>query len=140
MTLGLFLILSGFGKNDKTPSSTQAYLGNGQRLMQMERFQEAAEEFQRALAETPNLSEARQQLAICHFELRQYSEARQLFQKMIRLNENPVLANYYLGRLDLLEQELDGAVRHFRSLRGPPFSDELYYPCRHFSRENSLKR
>ena len=94
----------------------------------MERFKEAAEEFQRALAETPELSEARQQLAICHFELRQYSEARQLFQKMIRLNENPVLATYYLGRLDLLEQELDGAVRHFRSLPSPvPFSDELYY-------------
>jgi tetratricopeptide (TPR) repeat protein len=128
MTLALLLILSGIGEIDKTPSSAQAYLGNGQRLMQMERFKEAAEEFERALVQLPSLSEARQQLAVCLFELRQYSEARQLFLKIIRLKENPVFAAYYLGRLDLLEQDLDGAVRHFRSLPGPvPFRDELYY-------------
>jgi tetratricopeptide (TPR) repeat protein len=128
MTLVLSLILSGFSQTDQTLPSTGAHLGNGQRLMQMERFQEAAEEFQQALAERPALSEARQQLAICQFELRQYSEARQLFQEMFRSNENLTLATYYLGRLDLLEQDFDGAVRHFRALPGPePFRDELYY-------------
>jgi tetratricopeptide (TPR) repeat protein len=128
LTLALCLILSGVSETDQTLSSIGAHLGNGQRLMQMERFQEAAEEFQLALAERPALSEARQQLAICRFELRQYSEARQLFQKMIESNESSTLATYYLGRLDLIEQDFDGAVRHFRALPGPePFRDELYY-------------
>jgi len=128
LALVFFLILSNFGETEKMPASVRAYLGNGQRLMQIERFKEAAEEFQRALVETPGLSEARQQLAICYFELRQYPEARQLFLTMVQLREEPPLAFYYLGRLDLAEQDLDGAVKHFRSLRGPvPFRDELYY-------------
>jgi tetratricopeptide (TPR) repeat protein len=128
LTWLLFLILSAFGGVDQTPLSARAHLGNGQKLMQMERFKEAAEEFQHALAENSDLTEARQQLAICHFELRQYSEARHLFQELIQMNVNPMLANYYLGRLDLLEQDLDGAISHFRSLADPdPFRDALYY-------------
>src|SRR5262245_47685883 len=128
LTWLLFLILSGFGGVDKTPLSARAHLGNGQKLMQMERFKEASEEFQHALAENSDLTEARQQLAICRFELRQYSDARQLFQELTQMNVNPMLANYYLGRLDLLEQDLNGAISHFRSLGSTdPFRDELYY-------------
>jgi tetratricopeptide (TPR) repeat protein len=130
MTLVLLLMLfgPGIGDSDQTPVSTQAYLANGQRLMEMERFKEASEVFQHVLAENPNQAQARQQLAICRFELREYSEARQLFQKMAELNENPALVAYYLGRIDLIEQDFDGAVRHFRSLpASEPFRDELYY-------------
>src|SRR5262252_1271743 len=98
MTLISLLMLSGLGigDTDQRPASTHAYLANGQRLMEMDRFKEASEVFQHVLAENPNQSQARQQLSICHFELRQYSEARPLFEKMTELNENPSLATYYL--------------------------------------------
>ena len=128
ITALLLLLLSGLVQGGKARSTAQTHIGEGQRLMQMERFSEAAEEFQEALAEAPHLKEARQQLAVCQFELHHYPEARQLFDQMIQLNENTPLASYYLGRIDLLEQNLAGALTHFRSPReSTPFRDELYY-------------
>ena len=128
ITALLLLLLSGLVQGGKARSTAQTHIGEGQRLMQMERFSEAAEEFQEALTEAPHLKEARQQLAVCQFELHHYPEARQLFDQMIQLNENTPLASYYLGRIDLLEQNLAGALTHFRSPReSTPFRDELYY-------------
>src|SRR5712692_1983708 len=83
------------------PTAARAHLGSGNQLMQAERYAEAAEEFRQALREDSALAQARDQLAVCHFELRDYAQARPLFEQMITTNNSTSLATYYLGRIDL---------------------------------------
>ena len=47
---------------------------------------------------------------------------------MLARKNSAGLATYYLGRLDLIEHNLDSAIRRFRSLASEnPVRDELYY-------------
>ena len=104
----------------------RAHLGSGNQLLQAERYAEAADEFQQALRDDPALAQARQQLAVCYFELRDYTRARPLLQQMLAGKSSAALATYYLGRIDLVEHNLDSAIRRFRSLpRENPVRDEL---------------
>ena len=96
-------------------SSAIAFLGKGNELMQAERYDEAAVQFTEALQRDQNLDEARKNLAICEFELREYSHARDLFQTMLTRRYRPV-ASYYLARLDLLNGNPDSAIVRLRSL------------------------
>jgi len=83
--------------------------------MQAEHYDEAATQFKQALERDKTLDEARKNLAICEFELREYQEARELFQTMLATVSRPVAA-YYLARLDLLDGDLDSAIVRLRSL------------------------
>jgi tetratricopeptide (TPR) repeat protein len=106
----------------------RAHLGIGSQLLQAERYAEASDEFQQALREDSGLTPAREQLAVCYFELRDYTRARPLLEEMLARKGSLGLATYYLGRMDLIEHNLDSAIRRFRSLsRQNPVRDELYY-------------
>ncbi|HXA06851.1 MAG TPA: tetratricopeptide repeat protein [Bryobacteraceae bacterium] len=110
------------------PPAARAHLGSGNQLLQAERYAEAADEFQQALRDDPALAQAREQLAVCYFELRDYTRARPLLEQMLAGKSSAALATYYLGRIDLVEHNLDSAIRRFRSLpRENPVRDELYY-------------
>jgi tetratricopeptide (TPR) repeat protein len=103
-------------------------LGSGNQLIQAERYAEAADEFRKALRDDPALAKARAQLAVCYFELRDYSHARPLFERMSATQGSSNAAAYYLGRIDLVEHKLDSATQRFRSIpRDKPVRDELYY-------------
>jgi protein O-GlcNAc transferase len=106
---------------------TMAHLGKGAELMRSERYQEAAKHFEEALNEDPKLDHARLNLAICDFELRDYTMARQLFSSLIGSKDQARAAAYYLGRIDLLEDQVDSAIPRFRSLEHSEFRDEKYY-------------
>ncbi len=101
------LSLSAFGSFPAT-----AYLGKGNELMQAERYDEAALEFKQALQYDQSLEEARKNLAICEFQLRDYEHARLLFQNLG--NESQAIATYYLGRIDLIDGNLDSAIARLR--------------------------
>jgi tetratricopeptide (TPR) repeat protein len=110
-----------------TPAA-RAHLGSGNQLMQAERYAEAADEFREALRDDPAFAQAREQLAICYFELRDYARSRPLLEEMLVRQSTGAIATYYLGRMDLVEHNLDSAIRRFRSLsRDNPVRDELYY-------------
>jgi tetratricopeptide (TPR) repeat protein len=124
----LLLLLAAEAVGHDSSTSAQAHLGSGNKWMQMERYKEASQEFEQALRDDPGLGQARQYFAVCQFELRNYQAARKLFGEMLTARQNPELANYYLGRLDLVEQDLDSAIRRFQALdSAEPFRDELYY-------------
>jgi Flp pilus assembly protein TadD len=101
-------------------SPALANLGKGSELMQAERYDEAATQFEEALHKDPALSEARINLAICRFQLRDYAEARKLL-----IHAKGSLATYYLGRLDLIDSNFDSAIARFQTLRG--VRDEQYF-------------
>jgi tetratricopeptide (TPR) repeat protein len=111
-----------------TAPAARAHLGSGNQLLQAERYAEAADQFQQALRDDPALVQAREQLAVCYFELRDYTRARPLLEQMLTRKNSAALATYYLGRLDLFEHNLESAIRRFRSLPPEdPVRDELYY-------------
>jgi tetratricopeptide (TPR) repeat protein len=128
MLLLVLLLWSAGGAAAGSTAAAQAHLGSGNQLMQAERYAEAAEQFRQALREDSVLAQARDQLAVCRFELRDYTHARPLFEQMLTVNGSRSLATYYLGRIDLIEHNLDLAIHRFRSLpRNNPVRDELYY-------------
>ncbi|MFN7998235.1 MAG: tetratricopeptide repeat protein [Bryobacteraceae bacterium] len=128
MILLVLMLWAGAAPGADSTSSAQAHLGSGNQLMQAERFDEAAQEFRQALRDDPALNQARDGLATCAFELRDYATARPLLEKMLKDRKSAGLATYYLGRLDLIDNNLDSAIRRFRSLpRQNPVRDELYY-------------
>lgn len=124
----LLLLWATLPEGHESSTAARAHLGSGNKWMQMERYREASQEFEQALQDDPGLGQARQQFAICQFELRNYEAARKLFLEMLTTRENPDLATYYLGRLDLVAQDFDSAIRRFQALDlAEPFRDELYY-------------
>jgi tetratricopeptide (TPR) repeat protein len=109
--------------------TAMGHLGKGTELMRSERYQEAANEFEQALAENGKLDEARLNLAICDFELRDYAAATPLFSGLVGSKAQSATAIYYLGRIDLLQDELDQAIARFQSLErnGKEVQDEKYF-------------
>ncbi|MFL6351781.1 MAG: tetratricopeptide repeat protein [Bryobacteraceae bacterium] len=104
-----------------------AHFGKGIELMRSERYQEASKEFEEALNEDAKLEQARLNLAICDFELRDYTIARRLFSSMLGSKDQGRAAMYYLGRIDLVEDHIDSAITRFRSLEHREFRDEKYH-------------
>src|SRR5690242_5103017 len=124
----LLILLLWFPAGTGSAQTARAHVGSGNQFMQAERYAEAAEEFRQALRDDAGLTQARDQLAICYFELRDYAQARPLFERMLVAKNSAALANYYLGRMDLIEHQLDSAIRRLASLpRDNPVRDELYY-------------
>ncbi len=122
--VGVLLVLSALDSG----SSARAHLGAGLRFAQSELYEQAAGEFEKALAADPQLTEARTQLAVCLFQLRDYDRARELFGGMETAHASAEFAAYYLGRIDLIEGNFESAVRRFRSIkRQEPLRDEVYY-------------
>jgi Flp pilus assembly protein TadD len=107
----------------------EAHLGRGYDALRQDRYDEAANEFRAALKLDPKLvTRARFPLAVALFELKESAEARREFEAVRReTGEHPNVA-YYLGRLDLQEQNFEGAVQNFsKAVAKPPFPDTAYY-------------
>lgn len=110
------------------PQQAMARLGAGLKLFGLERYSDAAKEFNLALSADPTLLNARYHLALAYFNERRFDDARQQFVKLEATGFRPRWVIYYLGRLDLERGHNDDAIRRFESLRGSqPLRDELYY-------------
>jgi tetratricopeptide (TPR) repeat protein len=106
----------------------EAHVGRGYEYLQNQRFQEAMGEFQAALALDPRLVRIRYELAVCYFALRQFSQSRNELKQVLAEEPGNRNAIYYLGRLDLLEGNLDSAVSMLaRVASQPPFPDTSFY-------------
>jgi tetratricopeptide (TPR) repeat protein len=106
-----------------------AHLGKGYAALRQERYETAASEFRAALKLDPSLvMRARFPLAVALFELKQPADARREFEAVRRAAGDHPSVDYYLGRLDLTEQQYASAIRNFeKAVAQPPFSDTAYY-------------
>jgi tetratricopeptide (TPR) repeat protein len=119
----------------------EVHLGKGYDALRQDRYEEAASEFRAALALDPKLvMRARFPLAVALFELKQSAEARREFESVRReVGEHPNVA-YYLGRLDLMDQNFEGAIRYFnQAITKPPFPDTAYYLGLAYFKSGDLK-
>lgn len=113
----------------QTPDTAEAHLGRGYDALRQERYDAAVTEFREALRRDPTLvMRARFPLAVALYELKQSADARREFEAVRReVGDHPNVA-YYLGRLDLLDQNFAGAVRNLtKAVAKPPFPDTAYY-------------
>jgi Flp pilus assembly protein TadD len=113
----------------QTQDTAEAHLGRGYNALKEDRYEAAAAEFRAALRLDPSLvMRARFPLAVALFELKQSADARREFEAVRRAaGDHPNVA-YYLGRLDLLDQNFTGAVRNLtQAVAKPPFPDTAYY-------------
>jgi tetratricopeptide (TPR) repeat protein len=113
----------------QTQDTAEAHLGKGYDALKQDRYDAAVIEFRAALRLNPALvMRARFPLAVALFELKQSGDARREFEAVRReVGEHPNVS-YYLGRLDLLDQNFAGAVRNLtKAVAKPPFPDTAYY-------------
>lgn len=114
--------------DQSTASRIQAHMGKGYGLLQERSYELAAQEFQAALALDPALTKARYELAVCYFASQRFKEARREFGQLISETEGDSEVLYYLGRLDLLEENFVGAISRLEKANvAPPFKDAPFY-------------
>jgi Flp pilus assembly protein TadD len=109
--------------------TVDAHLGKGYEALKQERYEEAAGEFRAALRMDPKLVlRARFPLGVALFEMKQNADARREFDAVRwDVGDSPSVA-YYLGRLDLLDENYASAVRNLTTAAAhPPFPDTAYY-------------
>lgn len=107
----------------------EAHLGKGYEALKQERYEEAAREFQAALALDSTLVErARFPLAVALFEQHKSAESRaELEAVRHEVGDHPNVL-YYLGRLDLDERNFEAAIRDLsKAAVKPPFPDTSYF-------------
>jgi tetratricopeptide (TPR) repeat protein len=107
----------------------KSILGEGLKYLEHARYQQAIEAFNRALELDATLVTARYDLGVAHFSVGHLDEARQAFQEVLLQNPGHRFAIYFLARVDLVEGQIDSAIRGFRQLLGieKNTADELYY-------------
>jgi len=111
------------------PDTPQAHLSRGYEALKQDRYDSAVTEFRAALAADRALSvRARFPLAVALFEMHKSEEARRELELVRReVGDHPNVF-YYLGRLDLDDQQYASAAQNLtRAAIRPPFPDTAYY-------------
>ena len=110
-------MLIGMGAVAQTPA---AHVGSAVRLMQDRRYSEAAVEFEKALALSPDDDAVRIQYATCLYVQERNEDARAQFEiEQRRRGDRPGL-EYYLGQLDLRSNNFTSAIARLRPLASNP--------------------
>ena len=104
-------------------------MGKGYDALKNDRYDVAAAEFRAALKLDPKLVlRARFPLGVALFELHKPLEARREFEIVRREAGDHPNVLYYLGRLDLDDRNLAGAIQNLtKAAVDPPFPDTTYY-------------
>lgn len=109
--------------------SPETRLANGYEALRQDRYDAAVQEFRAALEIDPTLTlRARFPLAVALFEMKKPEESRHEFEAVQREVGNHPNVSYYLGRLDLEDQNFEAAIQKLTlAMEKPPFPDTAYY-------------
>ena len=133
LCLGGVLSVAMFGQatggSSATADTAESHLGKGYDALRQEQYDVAAAEFRAALQLDPTLiMRARFPLAVALFELKESADARREFDAVRREMGDHPNTSYYLGRIDLENQNFESAIRHLNeAMARPPFPDTTYY-------------
>lgn len=116
-------------ENAQTGDSLELHLGKGYESLKLEKYEEAEREFRAALTIDPGLvMRARFPLAVSLFERHKFVDARREFETVHRAVGDQSSVLYYLGRIDLEEQNYQGAMGKLsKASLQPPFPDTAFY-------------
>jgi len=92
----------------------QKYLRRGNTYSNLERFEEAIDEYRKAVSADPNLADAIRNLANTYYYLERYDEAKPLLARFIRLQTTTtaslIAAVTTLGELERRDRNYDAAI------------------------------
>jgi tetratricopeptide (TPR) repeat protein len=136
ITFGILAIGCCFVSSQQAPaqasakgSGPEAHLGKGYDALKQDQYDVAISEFRAALEIDSTLTlRARFPLAVALFEAHKSDEARRELEIVRReVGDHPNVL-YYLGRLDLDDRNLSGAIKNLsQAAAKPPFPDTSYY-------------
>jgi tetratricopeptide (TPR) repeat protein len=98
------------------PIPAQAHAGTAIRLMQELRFAEADREFALAVAADPENDDLRVRYATCLFAEERNVDARREFEALVRRGGSRAGLEFYLGLLDLRQNDNASAIRRLQPL------------------------
>jgi Flp pilus assembly protein TadD len=93
-----------------------AHVGRGSQLMKQQLFDEAAHEFEEALALDVRDARARFEYAVCLLSLGRNDEARQEFERVRKERGESPYTTYYLGQIDLLSNNYASAIKRLSAV------------------------
>ncbi len=108
--------------------AVQAHVGKGYESLQNTDYENAAKEFEAALASNPQIGRVRFQLAVCYFALHKVEDARRELERLrVETGGDPGVL-YYLARLDLQDEKTASAIQLLEQIASDaPFPDTAYY-------------
>lgn len=125
------------GQARRGPAEAQSLIDEGLENLQQARYEQATEAFRRAVDLSPDLVMAWYDLGFAYFALQNFEESRTALGELRRRDPHHQFAVYFLARIDLVEGNLDAAIRGFESISGSkPLADELYYLGSAYFRKN----
>lgn len=95
-------------------SDARAFNNNGVDFVAQGKYQEAAKEFEKAVALDPKFHAARYNLALAHYNLGSTKEAIHEFQELVNSSYYFVNAHYNLGTIYLREGMVDKAIEQLK--------------------------
>jgi len=118
--LAVVLLLGGAGaltlwsrSDDSLHAAAEAAFQQGVELNKQRQFEQALEQFSRAVTWSPETHQYHQGLVLTFMALRRGPQAIQFYQALIGRNPKSGVVRYWLGRLYLERQSLDDAAREF---------------------------
>jgi Flp pilus assembly protein TadD len=128
MATALLAMLLGIALTQAQKPGVEAHLSHGSQLMKQQLFDEAAGEFEKALALDPQDSRARFEYAVCLLSLGRNDEARREFERVGRERGESHYIIYYLGQLDLLSNDYASAIKRLGVVANDPkFPDAPFH-------------
>lgn len=131
---GNFLNCQANGQTPESPRSSaedllDLHLGKGYEALKQEQYDVAEKEFRAALAIDPTLAmRAQFPLAIALFEQHKFPESRHELESVRKAAGDKPGILYYLGRLDLEDQNYKGAIEYLsKAIAHPPYPDTAFY-------------
>ena len=121
-------------------AEAQSLIDAGLENLQRARYEQAIDAFRRAVDLSPDLAIAWYDLGVAYFGLQRFEDSRRALEELRRREPHHQFALYFLARIDLIEGNLDAAIRGFESISGSkPLADELYYlGSAYFRKGNNL--
>ncbi len=126
-TAVLAIALGGQQERDGKPG-VEAHLSRATQLAQEQLYEAAAGEYEAVLLIKPNDPRVHFSYGVCLLNLGRNDEARKEFEKAEDLGGESRYVTYYLGRIDLLANDYESAIKRLAAVASdPPFPDTAFH-------------
>jgi Flp pilus assembly protein TadD len=116
------------GAGQKQGTGGEAHLSRATQLVREQLYEAAAGEYEAALADAVNDPRVHIQYAVCLLNLGRNDDARKEFEKVREMAGESRYVTYYLGRIDLLANDYESAIKRLGSVAAnPPFPDTAFH-------------
>ena len=122
LATAVLAVALGAGQSQDEKPGGDAHLSRATQLAHEHLYEAAASEYEAALTSRPNDPRIHLQYAVCLLSLGRNEEARKEFEKVRDMAGESRYVTYYLGRIDLLANDYESAIKRLGAVAAnPPF-------------------